>query len=125
VIVGWFTRLLVVFAVIGVVGFDGITLVSAHLGAQEDANDAASDAAAAWQSTHGTPAALTAAETAAEERLTHGETLVPGSFQIAANGTVSLAIHRTAEHTLIAHDIGPLRHLISFQTTASVAPATS
>lgn len=121
-VVGWFTRIIVVFAVIGALGFDGIALLSAHLGAQQDANDAASDAAAAWQTSHSTPGALAAAQSAAEARLGERETLVPGTFRIGADGTVSLRVHRVTGRTLLAHDLGFLKPELSFDATGSAPP---
>lgn len=125
VIIGWFTRIVVAFAVIGVLGFDSIIVVSAHLGAQEDANNAASDAAVAWQSSHTQPGSLAGAQTAAEAALSHGETIVAGSFHIDSNGDVTLTVHRVADRTLLAHDLGFLRHQIDFDTTGTATPPTS
>lgn len=124
-VIGWFTRIIVVFAVIGILGFDAITLTGAHLGAQEDANSAASNIAAAWQSSHTAVGAYAAAVAAGQTALTHGEALVPGSVQIAADGEVTLRVHRVAEHTLIAHDIGLLRHQVTFDTPGSATPPIS
>jgi hypothetical protein len=125
VVIGWFTRFIVVMAVLGIVGFDTITLTASHVGAHEDAVNAASTAASAWQSTSTQAGAFTAAEHDAESRLTVDESLVPGSFHIAANGTVTLTITRITEHTIVAHDIGWMRHLVTFRSTASAAPASS
>jgi hypothetical protein len=128
VVLGWLTRLAVFAAVLGVIGFDGISLTAGHLGAHEDASNAAGDAAVAWRSADGTqyPAqALAAATTAADDRLTLGEALVPGSIQVAADGTLTLTIRRTVEHTLIAHDIGALKHLVTFDATGSGTPTNA
>lgn len=124
-VIGWFTRIIVVFAVIGVLGFDTLTLTSAHLGAQEDANNAASNVAAAWQSSHTAVGAYAAAVAAGQTALSHGETLVPGSVVVAPNGNVTLQVHRLAAHTLVAHDIGLLRHLVTFDATGSATPPVS
>lgn len=114
VIVGWFTRVLVVFAVLAVIGFDGISLVSAHLGAQDDANNAAADAAAAWGNQHDIETALAAAQSA----LSHDETIVPGSLKITAAGVTTLKITRDTK-TLVAHDIGFLKKDTSFIVTGN------
>lgn len=114
VIVGWFTRVLVVFAVLGVVAFDGISILSAHLGAQDDANNAAADAASSWGSQHNIGAALAAAQGA----LSHGETIVPGSLSITAAGVTTLRVTRDTK-TLIAHDIGFLKKDTTFVVTGN------
>ena len=114
VIVGWFTRVLVVFAVLAVVGFDGISIVSAHLSAQDDANNAAADAAASWGNQRDIGAALTAAQGA----LGHDETIVPGSLKITAAGVTTLQITRGTK-TLVAHDIGFLKKETSFVITGN------
>lgn len=111
---GWFTRVLVVLAVLAVLGFDGVSILSAHLSAQDDANNAASDAAAAWSDSHDPGKALAAAEGA----LSHGETIVPGSLQISSSGATTLKVAR-GTRTLVAHDIGFLKGETSFVVTGS------
>ncbi|HEX7355692.1 MAG TPA: hypothetical protein VF288_12780 [Mycobacteriales bacterium] len=113
-IIGWFTRVLVVIAVFAVVGFDTISIASAHLGAQDDANNAASDAASAWGQNHDLAAALAAAQGA----LNHGETIVPGSLTISASGATTIKIRR-GTRTLIAHDIGFLKGETTFVVTGN------
>ncbi len=127
-VIGWFARLFIVAAVVGVLGFDSINLVTAHTGAREDADNAATAAAAAWQGADGAtnPAAGEAAATAAAAtRLVSGESLVPGSLHVSASGRVTLEVRRTAEHTIVAHDIGPLRHLVTFTTAGTADAPTS
>lgn len=125
-VIGWLTRVVVALLLLGVVGYDGITLVSAHLGAIDDANNAASAAAGSWQNNQhlaNPQAAVQLAIRAAESSLPGSETLLPGSLRIAANGVVTLQIHR-GTHTLFAHDLGFLNHVISFDTTGSAPPPT-
>lgn len=113
-IVGWFTRVLVVFAVLGVIGFDGVAILTAHLGAQGDANNAASDAAVSWGDQHDITQALTAAQGA----LHHGETIVPGSLKITSSGAATLRVTRGTK-TLVAHDLGFLKKETSFVVTGT------
>ncbi len=127
-VVGWFTRLVVVAAILGILGFDTINLTTAHTGAREDADNAATDAAAAWSAADGSQypsQAMLAAVRAADARLVAGESLVPGSISVSSDGTLTLTVRRTAEHTLVAHDIGALRHLVTFDVTGSGTPPTS
>ncbi|MGH3745296.1 MAG: hypothetical protein ACRDTP_10595 [Mycobacteriales bacterium] len=113
-IIGWFTRVLVVMAVLAVIGFDGISIVSARLGAQDDANNAAADAASSWNDHHDVGAALAAAQDA----LSHGETIVPGSLTISKSGVTTLKITRSTR-TLVAHDIGFLKKETSLVVTGN------
>lgn len=113
-IIGWFTRVLVVIAVLAVIGFDAISIVSAHLSAQDDANNAASDAASTWADHHDIDAALAAAQAA----LNHGEKIVPGSLTITASGATTLKVTR-GTRTLVAHDIGFLKGETSFVVTGN------
>ena len=44
---------------------------------------------------------------------------------MAPNGTLTLTIQRTVEHTLVAHDIGALKHVVTFDVTGSGTPSAS
>lgn len=117
VVIGWLTRIVVVLAVLGVLGYDGITLTAARLGATDDADSAATAAAASWRQAHDPSAAWIAAA----GRLTTTEALVNGGFRIAADGSVVLEIRRTAR-TLVAQDLPGARSWTAFTASGS-APA--
>ena len=46
---GWFIRLVGVLAVLGVIGFDGFSIVAAHLSASDDAQNVAQASANAYK----------------------------------------------------------------------------
>jgi hypothetical protein len=95
---GWFVRLTLIFAVLAVGAFDGISILVASVGVKDDAQSAAQAAATAYQqSGHSAEQALAAAKAA----LSDGETIVPGSVHAATDGTISLKIHRTAKSIVL------------------------
>jgi hypothetical protein len=106
VILSWLTRVVLVIAATAVVGFDGLSIAVAHVSAQDDANSAAVAAATAWVGEKGAPApTLLAAQNSAAQ---HGETVLPRSLTVDADGTVHLKLERDATTVVIRH-IGPLR----------------
>jgi hypothetical protein len=106
VILGWLTRVLVTFTLVAAVGFDGLSIGVAHVGASADADTAARAASQAWLSNGGNaPETLVAAEQAISQ---HGETLVAGSLIVATNGTAHLEVRREAS-TVLVRRLGPLK----------------
>jgi hypothetical protein len=119
VVIGWLTRIAVVLALLGVVGYDGISIIASRVGAPDDADGAAQAAASAWQQSHN----FGAAEQQAAASLTSTEKLVPHSLTIAANGTVTLKIRRTVS-TLVASHLPDIRKATAFVTTGSASAPT-
>lgn len=95
---GWFIRLVGVLAVLGVIGFDGFSVVAAHLSASDDAQSVAQASANAYK----IDPTLQTALTAAEQALPKGDTLVANSLTVNANGEVTLKVRRTA-HSVLLH----------------------
>jgi hypothetical protein len=109
VILGWLSRVVVTIILVTCVGFDGLSIGVAHVSTKDDANTAAVAASQAWLTnpTSSTRGAATLA--AADEVISqHGETLVPGSLVVSANGTVQLELRHQAT-TVLVHRLGPLR----------------
>lgn len=119
-VVGWLVKLAAVLTIVGIVGFDGISLAVARLNSQDDANSAASAAAAAWQQTHDVQRAYDAAT---ESAGTH-ETVNAKTFSIDANGTVHLTLTRTAT-TLVMYRLGPLKKYTVVTVHGEADPSTS
>ena len=103
--IGWVTRLAVFVAVVGVFGFDGFSILSARVKGEDDAQNAATAASAAWQQSHNITAAYQAAEAYAEPK---HETVLTTDFTVDPNNTVHLLLQRKAD-TLVVKRIGPLR----------------
>jgi hypothetical protein len=97
-VTGWLTRLVVTLTILGIIAFDGISVAGAHFQASDDADQAAQAAATAY---HQPGATESDAFLAAEKALSSNERLVQGSFQIAADGTVTLSVRRTAKSLLL------------------------
>lgn len=96
-VTSWFARLAVIFAVLAVFAFDGISVVATHFSASDDAQTAAAAAAQAYKSS----GLVNTAVLAAQATLPKGEVLVPGSVHIDNAGTVSLQVRKTARSLLI------------------------
>jgi hypothetical protein len=105
VVLGWLTKLAIVFAIVGVALFDSISIGAARLGATDDASTAADAASAEYRSSHNVQGAYQAA---VESLPSSSEFLPPRQFTVQPDGTVNLVLRRTTT-TLVAHRIGPLK----------------
>jgi hypothetical protein len=119
-VMGWLTKLVVFLAILGVIGFDAISIGAAHLTASDEADSAAEAANLMWVSDHETPIQqlYQAAEDFAEQ---HGDSIPPSSFVIDQQGNITL----TLEHhvtTLVVRHVGPLKH---FSTVSVTGTATT
>lgn len=102
-VIGWLTRIAIALAVVFIVGYDGIALTASRLGAVDDANQAASDAAAV---------------------LPASETLIPTSVVIATDGSVQLQVHRVTA-TLIAKQIPGVNNWVASTVTGTATAPVS
>jgi len=114
------TRVVAVLAVLGLLGFDAISLALARLTAEDHAQTAARAAASAFEQTH-TP--QSAYDAALAEVVAHGDSIDPASFTAAQDGSVTLTLSRTAP-TLLLDRIPPLRDLAQMSATVTGRPAT-
>jgi hypothetical protein len=106
--VGYVTKLAVALAIIGVFGYDGVSVLAVHISTSTDADNAADAASANWQQTHNVTLAYQAAS---EEVAAHDEKVLTCTtcFSIAPDNTAHVELRRTA-HTLLFSRIGFLRH---------------
>lgn len=104
IILGWLTKLVLVLAVVGVIGFDAVSLVQAQFQASDRATTAASAAAADYA----TSKDLQKAYNAAFATTTDGDTIETDTFSVGRDGVVTLRLHHRAT-TLVVEKIGPLR----------------
>lgn len=116
-VIGWLTKIVIALVLLGVVGYDGISIAASRAGAPDDAASAAQAAATAWQHTHN----LATAEQQAAAALTSTEKLVPHSLTVAPNGTVTLRISRSVV-TLVASHLPDIKKATRFTVRGS-APA--
>ncbi len=120
IVLGWLTKLVVTLAVLGVIGFDLISLGAARFQAEDHAQAAARAANASYRST---PDLQKAYDAALAEVAQHGDTIDPQTFTVGPDGTVTLTLRRTAP-TMLVEKIGPARQWAEVDVTLSAAPSS-
>src|SRR5688500_4889246 len=115
IVLGWLTKVVAVLAVLGVIGFDAISLGAARFQAEDHAQLAARAAAETYKSGKDLQAAYDAA---LAEVLEHGDSIDPQTFSVAPDGTVTLTLLRVAP-TMIVERIGPVRDWANMTSTVS------
>ena len=118
IVVGWLTRLVVLFAVLGFLAFDGFKVVIANVGASDDASAAASAAADTYQATKNVQAAYTAAVRAVADKHDVVETK---TFVVDSAGGVTLTVDRTPT-TLWMQHVSPLKKWTVVRQTGTGKP---
>jgi hypothetical protein len=116
IVLSWLVKIVAIFAVVGVIVFDGLSIGTAKLSIEDQGAQAARDASDQWQLSHDVKLALAAAGKSAQESNPANE-IDPATFRIDSDGTVHLTITREAS-TLVAHRISPLRGLCDVQAAA-------
>jgi hypothetical protein len=119
IVLGWLTKLIVVLGVLGVLAFDGISLAQARFQAADHATTAASAAADDYKTNHDVQKAYDAAYAT----LSGTDTIETKTFQVAADGTVTLRLHHEAT-TLLVQRIGALKHWTDAVETGEGRPAS-
>ena len=120
IVLGWLTKVVVTLAVLGVVGFDLVSLGAARFQAEDHAQTAVRAASEAYRTPNDLQAAYDAAYAEVAE---HGDTIDPQTFSVAADGRVTLTLRRTAP-TMLVEKIGPLRPWAEVERTVSARPAS-
>jgi Tfp pilus assembly protein PilV len=119
IVLGWLSKLVVVLGLLGLVGFDGISLVQSRFQAADRATTAASAAADDYKSNHD----LQKAYNAAFATVGGDDTIETKTFAVAADGTVTLRLHHEATTLLVRH-IGPLKHWDNAVETGTGQPGS-
>ena len=120
IVLGWLTKLVVTLAVLGVIGFDLISLGTARFQAEDHAQTAVRAASEVYKTPNDLQAAYDAAYAAVAE---HGDTIDAQTFSIGPDGRVTLTLRRTAA-TMIVEKVGPLRPWAEVERTVSARPAS-
>jgi hypothetical protein len=117
IVVSWLTKIVVIAAIVGVVGFDAISVGVSRVGVVDDANAAVQAASLTWQSSHHN---IVEAYQAAQQALPDGtdEQVDVKGFSISPDGTVQLTVHKTARTLLLRH-IHRFAHLAVVHATES------
>lgn len=119
IVLGWLTKLVATLAVLGVIGFDLVSLGAARFQAEDHAQAAARAANDAYRSSPDLQAAYDAALAEVTE---HGDSIDPQTFAVGTDGTVTLTLHRTAP-TMLVEKIGPLRDWAEVESTVTAPPS--
>ena len=118
IVLGWLTRLVLVLSVVGLVGFDGISLVAARFQAEDHAQSAVRAAAAAYDGPQDLQRAYDAAVAEVADK---GDVVDAPSFSVAPDGTVTLTLRRTAQ-TLLLEKVGRLKPYAEVERTVTGSP---
>jgi hypothetical protein len=120
IVLGWLTKLVVVLAVLGVLGFDAISLGRARFQAEDHAQQAARAATETYRTGKDLQAAY---EAALGEVLQHGDTIDPQTFTVAPDGRITLTLRMTAP-TMVIEKIPPARKWADVDVTVTARPAS-
>lgn len=118
IVLGWLTKLTLSLALLGLLAFDGLALVTTKFAASDHANAAAYAAAETYADTKDVAKAQAAADVVA---LKNTETL--DEFVVMENGLVTVELRRAAT-TLWMHRIGPLKRFTVISASGEGRPAT-
>jgi Tfp pilus assembly protein PilX len=119
IVLGWLTRLTVVLALLGVVGFDVVALGVGRLTAEDRAQEAARAAVRTYSATAEVQRAYEAALAEADAL---EDSIDPTGFTVGPDGAVTLTLQHTSA-TLLLEKIGPVRDWATSRTTVTARPA--
>jgi len=94
IIVGWLTKVALALTVLGVLGFDMVSVAVTKVGAADDASRAAKLGAVAYADSRGNVNTAYAAALAYAEE--HNATIDPKDFVVQPDGTVTVKVVKTA-----------------------------
>ena len=120
IVLGWLTKLVVTLAVLGVIGFDAISVAAAHFQAEDHAQTAARAANEVYKTPNDLQAAYDAAYASVAE---HGDTIDPQTFSVGPDGALTLTLQRTAP-TMLVEKISALRPWAEVERTVSARRAS-
>jgi type II secretory pathway pseudopilin PulG len=120
IVLGWLTKLVAVLAVLGVVGFDVISMGSSRFQAEDHAQAAARAATETYRSAKDLQAAYDAA---LAEVVADGDTIDPQTFTATPDGRITLTLHRTAP-TVVVEKIPPARGWAEVDVTVTARPSS-
>jgi hypothetical protein len=121
IVMGWLVKLALLLAIFGIAAVDAVAVGSAHLTTTDDANSAASAAAADFRTSHNVASATSAA---ADAITNPSEQIVPGSLVIAGDGSVTVSVQRKIT-TVVMYRIGPLKKYTVIRVKGEATPPTS
>ena len=114
IIVGWFAKIAVVLAIVGVLGFEATSIGVAHVQTADLAKSAARAGSREWQRSKDIQRAYDAAEAVA---LAEAGTVDPKSFKVDPDATVTLTVEKEAS-TLLLYRVGATKKWTKIRETA-------
>ena len=93
IVVGWLTKIVLALAIVGVCAFEVVSIAVTKVSTKDDATTAAFEASQTWHDTNDVQSAFNTAEAYA---LDHGGTVDPDSFEVEADGRVTLTLRKEA-----------------------------
>lgn len=115
IISNWLVQLLVIMVVLGVLGFEGVSVLMANLSLDEDGREVAAAARSAYRDDRSVEDAIDAGRATAEERGIE----VLSVLEVEEPLEVVFELERTA-NTLFLHRIGPLEGITVARTDRRV-----
>lgn len=116
-VVGTGIKLLALLAVIGVTGYDGISMVATHMTAKDDADQAALAGNTVLDHRGTAQAAYDAVVSFAHD---HGDVVIPAGFAIGPNNAVTVELRRVA-HTIAAAHLPRIKDYTVVVVTSTVS----
>jgi hypothetical protein len=117
---GWLTKLVIMFAVLGVLAFDGFQVMVGNFGAADDATTAARAAADSFRVDKDVQKAYDAAVLSLVEK--PNDVVETETFKVRPDGGIDLVVRREPK-TLWMHRIGPLKDLSAIHQSGSASPS--
>ena len=115
IVLGWLTKLIAGLSLLGLVGFDLVSLGASHLRAEDHASTAARAAVQVYTGPRDLQAAYDAA---VAEVVANGDSIDPQGFTVTADGTVTLTLSSTAP-TLLLRRFSALQPYAEVQRTVT------
>lgn len=118
IVLGWLTKVVLALAVLGLLGFDAMSLALARV----QGEDAAQQAVRAASVTYSTSRNLqTSYDAAVAQVAPAGDTIDPAGFSVTPEGAVTLSLRREAS-TLLVEKVSPLRKYAVVTRTVTGGP---
>jgi hypothetical protein len=100
VVIGWLTRVAVIVLVIGLIGFEALSIMVTKIQLGDTATSAGSTALSTYGGSHSVSIAYQQAQAVA---VADGATIVQKTFRFNVDGSVEFTIRKTANTILVQH----------------------
>jgi hypothetical protein len=121
IVLGWLTRLTMILGLVGLVGFDLISLGVGRVTTEDAAQAAAGAAVRSWADTPNVQRAYEAALSELDPASGPDGTIPPESFSVAPDGSVTLTLERSSA-TMLVEKVPPIRSWATARATVTRSP---